>query len=59
MHLFFWGGEGGGGDAVVGTGNAGWTIQRVDIPAHVRTAHNGLHQKPTGRGSLLNRPYAL
>ena len=30
--------------------------QRVDIPAYVRTAHNGLPQKKTGIGSLLNRP---
>ena len=28
----------------------------VDIPAHARTAHKGLLQKRTGKGSLLNRP---
>ena len=31
--------------AVVGTGNTGWTMSKVDIPAHTRTAHNGLLQK--------------
>ena len=30
--------------------------QRVDILAHARTAHKGLLQKKTGRGSLPNRP---
>ena len=30
--------------------------QRVEIPAHARTAHQGLPQKKTGRGSLLYRP---
>ena len=29
--------------------------QRVDIPAHAKTAHKGLLQKKIGRGSLLNR----
>ena len=28
--------------------------QRVSTPAHARTAHKGLLQKTTGRGSLLN-----
>ena len=32
--------------------------QRVDIPAHTRTAHKGLLQK-TGRWFLLNRPLRL
>ena len=30
--------------------------QRADVFAHARTADNGLLQKKTGRGSLLNRP---
>ena len=29
--------------------------QKVDIPAHVRSAHKGLLQKKAGRESLLNR----
>ena len=33
------------GDSVIGRGNTGWTHQRVDIPAHARTAHKGLLQK--------------
>ena len=30
--------------------------QRVDIPAHARTALNGLPEKRLGKGSPLNRP---
>ena len=33
--------------------------QRVDIPAHVRTAHNDLLQKRSERGSLLDCPPCL
>ena len=33
------------GDTMVGRENAGWTGQRVDIPACARTAHNSLLQK--------------
>ena len=44
------------GDAVVSRGNAGWTHQRVNIPAHASTAHKGRLQKKAGRGSLLDRP---
>ena len=33
--------------------------QRVDIPAHARTAHKGLLQKRLGIGFLLNRPLRL
>ena len=33
------------GDAMVGRENTGWTVYGVDIPAHARTAHNGLLQK--------------
>ena len=30
--------------------------QRVDVPVHPRTSHDGLSQKQIGRGSLLSRP---
>ena len=35
------------GGAMVGRGNTGWAIayQRMDTPAHARTAHSGLLQK--------------
>ena len=33
------------GDTMVGRENAGWSSQRVDIPARARTAHNSLLQK--------------
>ena len=33
--------------------------QRVDIPAHARTAHKGPPVEKTGRGSLLNRPSCI
>ena len=41
------------GDAMVGRENTGWTVYGVDIPAHARTAHNGLLQKKIG--NLLHR----
>ena len=30
--------------------------QRLDVPIHTRTAHDGFSQKKTGRESVLNRP---
>ena len=44
------------GDAAVGRGMLDEQHQRVDIPAHARTAHKGFPQKRLEKGSLLHCP---
>ena len=44
------------GDAVVGRGNARWTVPKSGTPCPCQNCSQGPPAEKTGRGSLLNRP---
>ena len=46
----------GGGDAVVGSGNAGWTTSKGGHPCPCQNCSQPSPTEKTGRGPLLNRP---
>ena len=44
------------GDAVVGSGDSGWTTSKSGHPCPCRNCSQGPPEQRTGRGALLNRP---